>query len=103
MVHDFGYHVLVIDLRAHGESGGSHSTAGFFERHDLNQVINDLRAADVVVTNWHTFEPRTQGVGDVRGTTGALEGSGAQRPGEGLGGGGRGPRGGPEGTELPRG
>ena len=43
--HDFGYHVLTIDLRAHGESGGSHSTAGFFERHDLNQVINDLRAS----------------------------------------------------------
>jgi len=42
---DAGWHVLAIDLRAHGESGGTHVTAGFHERHDLGQVINELRAA----------------------------------------------------------
>ncbi len=38
-----GYHVLAIDLRAHGRSGGRHTTAGFFERHDLSQVIDQIR------------------------------------------------------------
>src|SRR5438445_5337614 len=32
-----GYNVLAVDLRAHGEAGGKHTTAGFFERHDLSQ------------------------------------------------------------------
>jgi uncharacterized protein len=40
-----GFHVLAIDMRAHGESGGVHSTAGCWERHDVNQVIDDLRAS----------------------------------------------------------
>src|ERR1700733_3113274 len=40
-----GYHILAIDLRAHGESAGRFTTAGFFERHDLDQIINQLRAA----------------------------------------------------------
>lgn len=39
-----GYNVVAIDLRAHGESDGKHSTAGFFERDDLDAVINELRA-----------------------------------------------------------
>jgi pimeloyl-ACP methyl ester carboxylesterase len=39
-----GFNILAIDLRAHGESGGSQSTAGFFERHDVNQVIDQLLA-----------------------------------------------------------
>src|SRR5206468_2587681 len=30
------------DLRAHGQSEGAYSTAGFFERHDVNQVIDQL-------------------------------------------------------------
>lgn len=38
-----GYNVLAIDLRAHGESEGAQTTAGFFERHDLSQVIDQLR------------------------------------------------------------
>jgi hypothetical protein len=42
--HDLGYHALAIDLRAHGESGGDESTAGYFERHDVAQVIGQLRA-----------------------------------------------------------
>lgn len=42
--HALGWNVLAIDLRAHGESGGEFCTGGFFERHDVNQVINSARA-----------------------------------------------------------
>ena len=45
MWHTLGYHILAIDLRAHGESDGRQTTAGFFERHDLSQVLDQLRAA----------------------------------------------------------
>lgn len=40
-----GYHILAIDLRAHGESEGTYATAGVRERSDLDQVLNQLRAA----------------------------------------------------------
>ncbi|MEO6437460.1 MAG: alpha/beta hydrolase, partial [Tepidisphaeraceae bacterium] len=43
MFHERGWNVLALDLRAHGESGGRNSTAGFYERHDLLQAIADLR------------------------------------------------------------
>jgi pimeloyl-ACP methyl ester carboxylesterase len=39
-----GYNVLAVDLRAHGESDGVYSTAGYFEQHDVDAVINQLRA-----------------------------------------------------------
>lgn len=39
-----GYHVLALDLRAHGEAEGKNTTAGFYERHDVSQVIDQLRA-----------------------------------------------------------
>ena len=39
-----GYHILAIDLRAHGYSGGTFTTAGFFERHDLNQLLDQFLA-----------------------------------------------------------
>ncbi len=42
--NDLGYNLLVPDLRAHGESGGKFTTAGYFERHDMAQVINQTRA-----------------------------------------------------------
>jgi pimeloyl-ACP methyl ester carboxylesterase len=42
--HSLGYHILAVDLRAHGESDGTDVTAGYFERHDLSQVIDQLRA-----------------------------------------------------------
>src|SRR5439155_18620469 len=44
-LHALGWNILAIDLRAHGESGGVHCTAGYWERHDVSQVINQLRAA----------------------------------------------------------
>jgi pimeloyl-ACP methyl ester carboxylesterase len=43
--HALGWNVLALDLRAHGESGGRYCTGGYFERHDVNDVINLLRAA----------------------------------------------------------
>ncbi|HWB54917.1 MAG TPA: alpha/beta fold hydrolase, partial [Tepidisphaeraceae bacterium] len=40
---ELGYHVLAVDLRAHGHSDGRDTTAGYFERHDISQVIDQLR------------------------------------------------------------
>jgi pimeloyl-ACP methyl ester carboxylesterase len=42
--HGMGFNILAIDLRAHGESDGVYSTFGFWERHDLTQVIDKLCA-----------------------------------------------------------
>ena len=44
MWHQLGWNILAIDLRAHGESEGEYSTAGYWERHDVEQVIDQLRA-----------------------------------------------------------
>lgn len=40
-----GFNILAIDLRAHGESGETFTSAGFYERDDLSQVIDELRAS----------------------------------------------------------
>jgi uncharacterized protein len=40
--HQLGFHILAIDLRAHGESSGTLCSGGNFERDDLNQVIDQL-------------------------------------------------------------
>ncbi len=42
--HALGYNILAVDLRGHGESGGTECTAGYFERHDIDAVLNSLRA-----------------------------------------------------------
>lgn len=42
--HRLGFNILAIDLRAHGESGGVYCSAGFWERHDLNQVLDQAIA-----------------------------------------------------------
>jgi pimeloyl-ACP methyl ester carboxylesterase len=41
--HAMEFNILALDLRAHGESGGRDTTGGFFERHDLSQVIDQLQ------------------------------------------------------------
>ena len=43
--HRLGFNILAIDLRAHGYSDGTFSTAGCRERYDLSQVIDQLRMA----------------------------------------------------------
>ena len=42
--HALGFHILALDLRAHGESAGVVSTAGDREQHDVVQVLDQLRA-----------------------------------------------------------
>jgi len=45
LFRSMGFNVLALDLRAHGESGGTYCTAGFYERDDLDQIIEQLRTA----------------------------------------------------------
>jgi pimeloyl-ACP methyl ester carboxylesterase len=45
LLRELGFGVLAIDLRAHGESGGDYSTAGYWERRDVNQAIDQFKAA----------------------------------------------------------
>jgi pimeloyl-ACP methyl ester carboxylesterase len=44
MLQSLGFNILAIDLRAHGESSGKFCTAGYFEREDINQTIDQLKA-----------------------------------------------------------
>ncbi|QHZ48273.1 alpha/beta fold hydrolase [Bacillus sp. NSP9.1] len=42
LFQSLGYHVLLCDSRAHGLSGGSHVSYGFFEKHDLAMWADEL-------------------------------------------------------------
>jgi len=42
--HDLSFHILAVDLRAHGDSEGSVCTGGYAERYDLEQVVHELVA-----------------------------------------------------------
>src|SRR3954469_8727640 len=44
LFHELGYNLLMPDLRGHGESGGTISSGGFWERHDIGQIIDELHA-----------------------------------------------------------
>lgn len=43
LLHSLGFNLLAIDLRAHGESGGRETTAGYWERHDVEKVMDQMR------------------------------------------------------------
>ncbi len=43
MFRSLGFNVLAVDLRGHGEAGGDFTSAGFYERHDLSRIIDQLR------------------------------------------------------------
>ncbi len=45
-----GFNVLAVDLRAHGRSDGRHTTAGFYERHDLSQIIDQIKELQPAAT-----------------------------------------------------
>jgi len=44
-----GFDVIAYDSRAHGESGGTSTTYGFFEKHDLRRVIDTLDPGPIVL------------------------------------------------------
>lgn len=41
-LHKHGFHVLLYDSRAHGESGGRYCTYGYYEKHDVSTAIDFL-------------------------------------------------------------
>ena len=41
-----GFNVVLLDLRAHGESGGEYCTFGYYEKQDVSAVVDMLLARD---------------------------------------------------------
>ena len=50
MFRRLGFNCLAIDLRAHGDADGLDTTAGFFERHDVDAIVTELRATHPPLT-----------------------------------------------------
>jgi pimeloyl-ACP methyl ester carboxylesterase len=50
LLFSLGYSVLAVDLRAHGDSDGCCTSAGFWERHDIGQIINQLKSTSPAQT-----------------------------------------------------
>ena len=44
ILSDNGYNSVVLDLRAHGESGGEYCTFGYYEKYDIQAVVDSLLA-----------------------------------------------------------
>ena len=44
LFRSLGFNILAVDQRAHGDSQGLFITAGFHERHDFSQVIDQLKS-----------------------------------------------------------
>lgn len=42
LFHEHGFHVLLPDMRRHGDSGGEYCTYGYHEKHDVAKLINLL-------------------------------------------------------------
>jgi pimeloyl-ACP methyl ester carboxylesterase len=42
MLADAGYNSVVLDLRAHGESGGKYCTFGYYEKEDVKLFVNEI-------------------------------------------------------------
>jgi len=42
ILSDNGYNSVVLDLRAHGESGGEYCTFGYYEKYDIQAVVDSL-------------------------------------------------------------
>lgn len=45
-----GYHVVAVDLRAHGKSGGTHCTFGVKEKKDISKIIDYLITEEKITT-----------------------------------------------------
>ncbi len=45
LLHSQGYSVVMVDLRAHGESSGSRVTIGYLERHDVKAAVEFARTS----------------------------------------------------------
>jgi fermentation-respiration switch protein FrsA (DUF1100 family) len=49
-LHDIGCNVVLVDLRAHGKSGGQYCTFGYYEKYDIQKII-DFALSKSSVTN----------------------------------------------------